>query len=95
MELSNAFFIAGFLGLSLERSMRKAAARDVFRAAFGYNFPPDFKDEIARISDVRVLCTRHLMDVRIQEIDNDTVRVTLIVERHFKNIGRRPALLRA
>jgi hypothetical protein len=58
MELSNALFIAGALGLSLEPWMRKAVARDDFRAAFGYNFPRDFKDEIARISDVRVLCTK-------------------------------------
>jgi hypothetical protein len=94
-ELSTALFIFGALGLSLEPWMRKAVARDVFRAAFGYNFPPDFKDEIARISDVRIICTKHLMQVKIQEIDNDTVRVTLIVERHFQNIGRRPVLQRA
>jgi hypothetical protein len=27
---------------------------------------------------------KHLMNVKIQEIDNATVRVTLIVERHSK-----------
>jgi hypothetical protein len=89
-EFSIALIIFGALGLSLEPWMRKALARDVFRAAFGYPFPEDFKNEIAKISEGRVICTKHLMNVRIQKIDADSVRIILNVERHLKNIGNRP-----
>jgi hypothetical protein len=38
---------------------------------------------------------KHLMNVKIEDVGNHLVRVTLIVERHFKNIGSRPVLHRA
>jgi hypothetical protein len=96
-EFSNAGIIFGALALTLEPFMRRAFARDVFRAAFGYHLPDDFKDEIARIAGHRVICTRHIMDVRIKEMDcdRDSVSVLVTVERHFTNISAYPVLHRA
>jgi hypothetical protein len=92
--LSNAAVILGFLGLTLEPVMRRAFARDVFLAAFGYHLPEDFKAEIARIASHRVICVKHIMDVKIQEIDSECVRVTTLIERRFENISVTPILWR-
>jgi hypothetical protein len=86
-ELSYALIIFGLLGLSLEVWMRQAFARDIFRAAFGYHMPPDFKDEISRIAEQRIICIKHIMDVKIREVGKESVRVTFAVERHLRNIG--------
>jgi len=94
-ELGKAFLIAGVLGFTIEPWMRKALARDVFSAAFGYYMPDDFKTEIVRIASNRIICTRHTMDIRLQEVDDQNVRVCTTVERYFENIGATPALLRA
>lgn len=77
-ELSYAMVIFGALGLTIEPTMRKALARDVFRAAFGYHMPDDFKTEIARIASHTIICTKHLMDVEIEDIENDRVKVNLM-----------------
>jgi hypothetical protein len=95
LEFGKAFVIAGILGFTIEPWMRKALARDVFSAAFGYYMPNDFKAEIARITSGRKICIKHIMDVKIEEIDQNSVRITLLVERHFTNIGVWPVLHRA
>jgi hypothetical protein len=95
LEFGKAFIIAGILGFTIEPWMRKALARDVFSAAFGYHMPDDFKAEIARIASGRKICTKHIMDVKIEAINHDSVRLTLLVERHITNIGVTPVLHRA
>jgi hypothetical protein len=93
-EFSNASIIFGALGLTLEPWMRKAIARDVFRAAFGYHMPDDFRTEIGRIASHTIICTKHLMEVTIKNVDTDYVKITLTVERHLQNIGIVPRLQR-
>ena len=94
-ELGKALVIAGILGFTIEPWLRKALARDVFSAAFGYHMPDDFKAEIARIANYKVICTKHIMDVRIRALESDKVRVRVTIERHFKNIGSAPTCHRA
>jgi hypothetical protein len=91
-ELGKALIVAGVLGVTIEPWLRKAFARDVFRAAFGYNMPEDFKDKVAEIASRRIICTKHILDVRIQELPNDQVRVLTTIERTFENIGNFPVL---
>jgi hypothetical protein len=94
-EAGKALIIAGVLGFLIEPWLRKAMAQDVFRAAFGYDMPEEFREELVRIASHRIICIRHLMEVRIIETNNDMLRITLTIEREFKNVGSRPVLLRA
>src|SRR5579862_8203712 len=86
-EAGAAFVIAGILGFTIEPWLRRAFAQDVFAAAFGYHMPDDFKREIARISGYRSICIKHIMNVRIREINANYVSVNVVVERTFQNIG--------
>jgi hypothetical protein len=95
VELGKAFIIAGILGFTIEPWMRKSLARDVFSAAFGYHVPDDFKTEIARIAGFSIICTKHIMDVKIRASRDDTLQVFVTIERHFENVGSSPALHRA
>ncbi len=86
-EAGKAFVIAGILGFTIEPWLRLAFAKDVFSAAFGYHMPDDFKREIARISGYRTICIKHIMNVRIREIDANHVSINVVVERTFQNFG--------
>ena len=86
-EVGKAFLIAGILGFTIEPWLRRAFARDVFSAAFGYHMPDDFKQEIARISGYRTICIKHIMNVKIKTIDENHVSINVVIERTFHNIG--------
>jgi len=94
-ELGKALLIAGILGFTIEPPLRRAIAKDVFSAAFGYHMPDDFKDEIARISSYRIICIKHIMDVRIRRYDDSRVLVHVFIERTFQNIGSTIARIQA
>jgi hypothetical protein len=94
-EIRKAILVAGILGFSIEPWLRRSMAKDVFRAAFGYHMPAEFRDELYRIASHRVICIRHVMEVKIVESENDMLRVTITIEREFQNIGNRPILQRA
>lgn len=94
-EFGKALIIAGTLGFTIEPWIRKAMAKDVFRAAFGYNMPQEFREQLVKIASHRIICTRHVMEVRIAETMNNMLRITMSIEREFKNIGIRPVLHRA
>jgi hypothetical protein len=87
VAIGTALLIAPIVAVGIEQWMTKRIARDVFRAAFGYHFPEDFKTEIARIASHSVICTRHIMDVRLRALDTESVLVIVTVERHFQNIS--------
>jgi hypothetical protein len=86
-EAGKAFIIAGILGFTIEPWLRRAFARDVFSAAFGYHMPDDFKQEIAKISSYRLICTKHIMNVRIQSVDDKYVSINVVIQRTFENFG--------
>ncbi len=49
--------------------------------------PSDFKEQLRRIADYKLLCTKHLMNVRINDKSDGLVKVAITVERTSKNIG--------
>jgi hypothetical protein len=87
VAIGTALFIAPIIAVGIERWMTKRIARDVFRASLGYSMPPHFKNEILRIADQKLICTRHVMWVNMEMIENDNVRVGVIFQRTIKNIG--------
>jgi hypothetical protein len=95
VAFGTALFIAPIIAVGIELWMTKSIARDVFRAAFGYGFPEDFKEAIERIASYGVLCTKHIMSVKIRYLNSDYVSVNVTIERHFKNISARGQEVRA
>jgi hypothetical protein len=95
VAFGTALFIAPIIAVGVELSMTKRIARDVFRAAFGYGFPEDFKEAIERIASYGVLCTKHIMSVKICSLDIDYVTVNVMIERHFENISAHGQPVRA
>jgi len=70
--------IVPIIAVGIEKWMTQGIAKDVFRAAFGYGFPDDFKEAIERIASYGVLCTKHIMSVRIRDLDaNHVIRFAL------------------
>jgi hypothetical protein len=87
LAFGTALFIAPIIAIGIEQWMIRRIAQDVFRAAFGYHFPDDFKAEIDRIASHGVICTRHLMEIKLQTFDDNHVRVIVIAAREFENIS--------
>jgi hypothetical protein len=94
-EFGIAFLIAPILAIGIEQWMTKRIARDVFRAAFSYQFPPDFKDEITRIASHGVICPKHIMMVKLTKLANENISVTVTIERHFENVSATDQSVRA
>jgi hypothetical protein len=91
-ELGKALIITSVLGFTIEPSLRKALARNVFAAAFGYLMPEDVREQLIEIASQRLLCIEHRMNVSITYLDTDYVKVTVSAERVFKNVGVSPML---
>lgn len=87
VAIGTALLIAPIVAVGIELWMTKRIAQDVFRAAFGYHFPDDFKAEIDRIASHSVICTRHTMDVKLQPLDDDYLRVIVTIAREYENIS--------
>jgi hypothetical protein len=87
VALGTALMIAPIIAVGIEKWMTQSIAKDVFRAAFGYGFPDDFKEAIERIASYGVLCTKHIMSVRIRDLDANHVIIFVTIERHFENIS--------
>jgi hypothetical protein len=87
VAIGTSLLIAPIVAVGIERWMIQSIARDVFHAAFGYSFPADFKAEIGRIVNHGIICTRHIMDVKLRAFDSESMLVIVTAERHFKNIS--------
>jgi len=79
--------IAAVLGATVDAILKIELVRDAFFAAFRYAFPPALQGEILRIMRYRLICDRHLLLVRIEFIDADTVRVTCETNRRITNVS--------
>jgi hypothetical protein len=95
VALGTALMIAPIIAVGIEKWMTQRIAKDVFRAAFGYGFPGDFKEAIERIASYGVLCTKHIMSVRIRDLDANHVIIFVSIERHFENISASSQDIRA
>jgi hypothetical protein len=93
-EIGIALVIAAVLGGTVDTAFKIELVRDAFFAAFQYAFPPPLRGEILRIMRYRLICEKHFLLVRLEEIDKDTVRVTCEVNRRIKNVGSSPEKIR-
>lgn len=83
-----AVFIAAVLGFTIDWWLTRQITEDVFRAAMGYELPDDLKNEIRFVYGNRILCDEHIQTVLIEPLDANFVKVTVGLERRFKNIGQ-------
>ena len=86
--------IAAALGATVDTALKIELVRDAFFAAFQYAFPKPLQGEILRIMRYRLICEKHFLLVRLEEIDEDTVRVTCEVNRRIKNVSSSPEKIR-
>ena len=86
-EVGVAFMIAAVLGSTIDTLLKIELVRDAFLVAFSYAFPSALKGEILRIMRYRLICDRHFLVVRIEKIDDDTVRVTCETNRKVRNMA--------
>jgi hypothetical protein len=93
-EIGIALVIAAALGATVDAALKIELVQDAFFAAFQYAFPPPLQGEILRIMRYRLICIKHFLLVRLEEIDKDTVRVTCEVNRRIKNVGSSPEKIR-
>ena len=84
-EMGVAFVVAAILGLTVDWALKAEFARDVFRAAFSYVIPPEFKNEVAKILAFDFMAERHLWRVQVQKVNDETVLVTCFIHRTVRN----------
>lgn len=84
-EMGVALVVAAILGLTVDWALKAEFARDVFRAAFSYVIPSEFKNEVAKILTYDFMAEKHLWKVQIKKVDDETVLVTCSIERTLRN----------
>jgi hypothetical protein len=86
-EVGVAFMVAAILGVTIDETSKNELIRDAFFAAFQYAFPRPLQAEILRIARYRFMCERCYWSVKIEEIDNECVRVICETRRKIRNIS--------
>ncbi|MFZ0852615.1 MAG: hypothetical protein WAO08_25850 [Hyphomicrobiaceae bacterium] len=86
-----AVLVGTFLAFTIDRWFSAELHEDVFEAVLGYIPPPEFVDEIRSLIRYQFVCQRHVMTFRIEELENNCVRVTTATERTLKNVTSRSA----
>lgn len=94
-EFSKAIFVAGVLGLTIDRWLKTEIVSDVFNAAIGYFIPNEFQNEIRRITSFKFICESHDSWYTINRLDDDSVIVKVQNERKIRNITREDQAQRA
>ena len=61
--LGTAFLIAGILGASVDRWLKRELLRDAYQTLFGYLLPDDLRNELAWVADQKLLAER--LDLRL------------------------------
>ncbi len=85
-EIGVACLIAGILAGLVEPFFREEFARDAFLAAFRYVLPRELKNEVERILKFNFISDKHVWNIKIEKVDDDTVCITISYERRIKNI---------
>lgn len=87
-HLAMAVAVSGVLGLTIEFTLQRDLARNVFKAAIGYLLPEELKAELRWIYGLPVLCERHVQTVSLDPIpETDLVRVRVTMVRVFRNVS--------
>jgi len=88
-----ALLTSAILAFTIERWLRADLAEDIVLKAIGHHLPAEYraalKAELMRLATFPVLCEQHLLKIKIDCIDDDEtcVRVTVMIERTFRNIS--------
>lgn len=85
--IGEAAIVASLLGFTIDRWFRQDFARDVFYAAFGAMFREEFREELRWITSFEWLATKSLCHIKIDDLGNEIVRVTLTTNREIENIS--------
>jgi hypothetical protein len=84
------------LGFTVDRWLKLDIAVDVFKAALGYVLPEEFRDEVKRISEYKVLAEKNILIYDITPLaGTGTVCVVGMLERTVRNIASEPQPYRA
>ncbi len=93
-DIGIAILSASILGFTIDVWLKSEIVRDVFEAALGYVFRPEFREEIRRITGYKLLCDKHLLSITLEKIPDGRVRMTTGVERRIRNISADKQTLR-
>lgn len=86
-DIGIALLTTSVLGFTVDRWLKLDIAVDVFKAALGYVMPDDFRDEVRRISEYKLIAEKHSLIFDIQPLDQDTVQVIGMIEKTVRNIS--------
>jgi hypothetical protein len=89
-EIGVACLVASILGFTIDRWMRAELRKDVFLASIGHLLPSEFRAEVSRIIGYKLICERHRLLIKIENIGNGVVRVTSATERLIRNRSAYP-----
>lgn len=82
-----AAIIAGILGLTIDRILRKQLAEDAFRAAVGYILPDELKGEMEWIYKSHIICIEHSQECELSPIDDETCMIHVHTIRRLRNVS--------
>jgi hypothetical protein len=86
-DIGVALLTTAVLGFTVDRWLKLEIAVDVFKAALGYVLPDEFREEVRRISNYKMLADKHALIIDVTRLDLDTVRATVMLERTVRNIS--------
>ena len=98
-EVAVAFAIALLTALLLmllvDRPIKKALERDVFRSVMGYLLSDAIREELRWVYSMNIVCIRSLVVCTIRRLDghSDLVSLDLRIERTFRNFNTKPERL--
>jgi hypothetical protein len=86
-----AVLSSAILGFTIERWLRSDLSKDVFLTSIAHHLPPEYRAalrlELSRLTGYKYICDHHILKIKIEEIDDQNVRVISACERTFKNIS--------
>lgn len=90
-HVSMALAVASIIGLTIEFTLQKKIAINVFEATIGYLLPDELRSELRWIYNLPTMCIQHVQSVKLELIDGtDLVRYRSNIVRRFKNLTDKP-----
>ena len=87
LGLGEALFVFAFLAFTVERWFRQEFATDVFYAGLGANLRPEFHEELRWLTSFKWLAIKTECHVKLDDLGNDVVRLTITIKKEFENIS--------
>jgi len=87
IALGQSLLIAALLAFTIDRWFRQDFAKDVFYGVFGGILRPEFRDEVKWLTSFKLLAIRSYCYIRIDDLADGYVKLTLEIEREFENIS--------